>query len=210
MSDIVKKIRALLLKAEGTTGAESDAFMTKVRDLMVKHQIEMHTLRQEPDPLGQHDQGLILEASWMMAVCHTGAEYLGCAAVFNSFAGTHEMGCKLYGRKSACETAMVMLDYWLGEVERMGELYLIPEDRIGHALAIRFGRLLDEQGPAPATNGTDLVPIDEAKAAIGEATETKSVDIKADVISTIVAENISLSLQASGPQRRTAIAETGE
>jgi hypothetical protein len=186
--------------------------MSKVRDMMVKHQIEMHELRQEPDPLGQHNQGLILSEQWMMAVCHIGAEYLGCASVFQVFTGSDQIGCKLYGRKSACETAMVMLGYWLGEVKRMSDIYLISTESIGNALALRFARLLDEQGPAPATNGTDLVPIDEAKAAAssGEPTEAKEVDIKTDIIATIVAENISLNMQTSGPQRHAAIAETGE
>lgn len=207
MEDILKKVRALLLKAEGTIGPESDAFMSKVRDLMAKHQIEMHQLRQEPDPLGQHNQGILIDSPWAMGVCHVGAEYLGCAAVFTQLEGT-TIGCKLYGRRSACLTAMEMLMYWINEVKRMAALYDLDAQAIGDALALRFSRILEQDGPAPS-NGTDLVPIDEAKAAAnnGGAVETKEVVVKASVEAIIVAENISLHLQTGGVAKHKEISQ---
>lgn len=206
MSGIVRKIRALLLKAEGTIGPESDAFMSKVRELMAAHQIEMHTLRQEPDPLGQHKQGLMLNRSWQLGVCNIGAEYLGCAAIFHRFEDSSLFGCALYGRQSACATATELLRYWIREVERLAQHYDVNEEKLGNALTLRFTRLLAQDGPAPS-NGTDLVPIDEAKAAAmnAETIEMQDVVVQTSINELIVAENISLNLQAAGPQRHKEI-----
>lgn len=205
MSDqkIITKLRALLAKAEGTTGAEAESFMTKVREMMVKHQIEMHTLRQEPDPLGGHDQGILLDEQWAIGVCNAGAEYLGCATIFNEFSDSKMIGCRLYGRRSACVTATQLLGHWIMEVRRMAQRYQLPAEDVGNALSVRIARLIAEQGPAPNTTGTDLVPIDEARAAaMGDnETETREVAIKPRIEAVIVAEQIGLDMQVSGHQK---------
>lgn len=199
MDEIVRKVRALLLKAEGTIGAESEAFMSKVRELMAKHQLEMHQLRQEPDPLGKHNHGLLLGENWEVAVCEAGAEYFGCATVFNRFEDDDAaIGCTLFGRQSACATSMEMLAFWITEVKRVATLIGIPARAVGEAFAIRLIELIAKHGPAPST-GTDLVPIDEAKAlAMGEAVETKDLVVNTTYESRLAADQISLSLQTSG------------
>lgn len=203
---IVKKVRALLLKAEGTIGAESEAFMAKVRELMAKHQLEMHTLRQEPDPLGQHNQGLLLEEQWEVAVCEAGAEYFGCAAVFMNFTDDITMGCTLYGRQSACATSMEMLAYWIREVKRVAGLIDLPAQAVGDAFAVRLAALIKEHGPAPS-NGTDLVPVDEAKAAAraGGETEERSLILNTFAESRAAAAGISLELQMAGGRKHKEI-----
>lgn len=199
---IITKLRALLAKAEGTTGAESESFMKGVRDLMVKHQIEMHTLRQEPDPLGEHHRW-ILEQPWMVALSQAGAEYLGCATLFNEFEDSTNIGCRLFGRQSACEVTMVMVPYWLSEVERLSAHYMLSPEVVGTALAIRIAELTKKDGHAPNTTGTDLVPIDEAMAAAmsEEKTESREMELNTRMEGRIVAEQISLSLQVGGHRK---------
>lgn len=208
MSDIIRKVRALLLKAEGTIGAESEAFMAKVRELMVKHQLEMHELRQEPDPLGLHFKGIVAREPWEISVCDIGAQYFGCAAVFVEL-GDGSTGCKLYGRQSACVTTTEMILFWVPEVRRIAALLELTPQAVGEAFALRLILALKRQGPAPS-NGTDLVPVDEAQAAAmvdNSETEKRAVQVYSNGLTMAAAQQISLAMQTTGGHRHTAIAK---
>lgn len=189
---IIRKLRALLAKANGTEGPESEAFMTKVRNLLVKHQLEMADLEGEDDPLEQHSRGIVTNAEWQMAVCTIGAQYFGCAAVFTRLT-PHLNGCAFYGRHSACVTSFKMVEYWIIRVHAIAEEHQVDESLVGAALTERIVRLLEKQGQAPS-NGRDLVPINTAMELVGP-TESEAFSLPTTQQARSIAEGISLDLQ---------------
>jgi hypothetical protein len=129
-------------------------------------------------------------------VCSVGAEFLGCAAVFQEVGGGIST-CQLFGRQSACVTAHHMLNYWMVEVARLATLYDLSQEHVGTGLAFRIQKLIEKAGPAPS-NGTDLIPI---SAAVALATAGGARDEEFSTVMTDegnrLAEGISLNLQAT-------------
>lgn len=212
---IKTKIAALLAKAEGTNNQfEADAFMAKVNELLEKHQIEMHEVRQatdERDPMGKErgETNIYASMSWATDVAGALARYYGCEMVYWR-RGNHTI-YEVVGRESARQTFEMMLPFVLSQVKQQGTKLARVMDRtasvctreVGQALTIRIYKMIpkaEEHRAELVANA--LVPVTDIKAAMEEfypqVKTAKNKQFDYGAAARDAAERVSIIVQATG------------
>lgn len=171
---IKDKIAALLAKAEGTDNEfEAETFMAKVNELLERHQLEMHEVRKDADPMG-HEKGdtkFYASQSWakdfIFAVCN----YYGGEGIVHSFGNTRTF--TVIGRESVRTTVTLMMPYLLTQLRRAGRRYAAHYGRtesvatreVANALIIRLYREAQVQEAHRADLvGKGLIPVSDLEA----------------------------------------------
>jgi hypothetical protein len=215
---IKSKIAALLAKAEGTDNEfEAASFMAKVNELLEKHQIEMHEVRQaqgDQDPMGRQKGETNIYASmlWARQVAGSLAQYYGCRYIY--WKNKNHFSYEIVGRESARMTFELMLPFVISQVRQQAKRInvgrynattkSVMEREVGQALWVRISRLVRsaEQHRIVLT-GKGLIPVSDLDAAVsdffpnvkkskGKAKVTFGRDAQA------AADKVSLHHQASG------------
>lgn len=214
MSDekIISKIAALLAKAESTTNEfEAEAFMAKVNELLEKHQIELHQLSKDSDPMGQQfgNARLSKSESWVKSIAANVARYYNAEIVWWTVG--NNIIYKVIGTESARATTELMLPYVLTQIRRAGRK-LAARDRVAPAVSIREVahaltnrlRILVWERKEHRNDlvGKGLVPVSDVAAYMNEHfSETKMnkpVSGRFSADAREAAEKISLHAQATG------------
>lgn len=215
---IKNKIAALLAKAEGTDNQfEAAAFMAKVNELLEKHQLEMHDIRQasaNKDPMGKERGETNIYASmlWARDVAGALARYYGCRLVYYR-RGNHFL-YDIVGRESARTTFELMLPFVITQVKLQAKkLWMVGssnaasrsvmEREVGQALMVRIYRLVPnaEQRRVELT-GKGLIPVSDLDAAMNDffpdvkIAKSKKLSFGRDAQA--AAERVSLHHQATG------------
>lgn len=211
------KIAALLKKAESTNNEfEAAAFMAKVNELLEKHQVEMHEVRQagerDNDPMGKErgTTNIYASMSWATEVANVLARYYGCRIVY--WRVKNHTTYDVIGRESARTTFELMLPFVITQVKLQGKhlnlarpfqsLSVCTKD-VGNALIARIWRMIPvaEQHRAELTANA-LVPLNPVEDAMAEyfpkLKMAKSRDISHSMSAAQAAEKISLHHQATG------------
>lgn len=215
MSDKLKdKIAALLAKAESTDNAfEAETFMSKVNELLEKHQIEMHEVRsrlgQPADPIDMQIGGTNIYASmlWARGVAGMLARYYGCRFVYYK-KGNH-FQYDIVGTESARTTFELMLPFVISQVRvaakplaaRVGKS--VAERQVGHALEYRIYNLVPAAEERRASNEKNaLVPVSDMDSRMEQlypAIKTaKSKPLNFGSVAHDAASKISINVQTTG------------
>lgn len=216
MSESIKnKIAALLAKAESTNNEfEAAAFMTKVNELLEKHQIEMYEIRkagEDKDPLGTETGMTNIYASiqWAQNVASSLAKYYGCRTVWWKVGNHFEY--QVIGRESARTTFELMLPFVISQVKQEAKKLLgqygrsasIWQREVGQALWVRIHHMVkaaEERREELASNA--LIPVDAIDAYMaeqfGELKKGKSRKISFTNVAKEAAGKVSLHHQATG------------
>lgn len=156
---IKDKISKLLAKAEKTDNIhEAGAFMAAVNNLLEQHQIEMHELKLDNDPMGHQDGEFNVYASmmWARMTIHSIARYYGARVVWKQKRRNH-LPYTVYGKESARMTAELMIPYIVSQVRQQAKVYMeeqgrtwsgrkltasIAQREVGTALSSRIEKML--------------------------------------------------------------------
>lgn len=180
---IKAKIAALLAKAEGTDNEfEAATFMAKVNELLEKHQIEMHEVREaqgDQDPMGKERGSTNIYASmlWARDVAGALAEYYGCKFVY--WRKKNHFTYEVVGRESARMTFELMLPFVMTQVKLQAKHLdsgayndksrSVLEREVGQALMVRIWRLVgDARSQREVLTGKGLIPVSDIDAAMNE------------------------------------------
>lgn len=180
---IKAKIAALLAKAEGTDNEfEAATFMAKVNELLEKHQIEMHEVRQaqgDQDPMGKQKGETNIYASMLWARDLAGmlARYYGCRLVYWR-RGNH-FSYEIVGRESERTTFELMLPFIITQVRLQAKQINVGsygaatksvlEREVGQALTVRIARMVkDAESRRVELVGKGLIPVSDLDAAMAE------------------------------------------
>lgn len=177
---IKKQIAALLAKAEGTDNEfEAATFMAKVNELLERHQIEMHEVRnagEDSDPLGREEGTTNLYASmgWARDMAGSLARYYGARMIYHKV-GNHYQYTVL-GRESARMTFELMLPFVISQVRIEAKRLLdthkqgtrsIWERQVGQALWVRISQLLPKvEAHRAELTANALVPVSDVNALV--------------------------------------------
>jgi len=214
---IKTKIAALLAKAEGTDNEfEAQTFMAKVNELLEKHQIEMHEIRQaqgDQDPMGKQTGETNVYASMLWARDLGGmlARYYGCRYVYYR-RGNH-FDYEVVGRESARMTFELMFPFIITQV-RLQAKHLcvgsynvasksVMEREVGQALIVRIARMVkDAEAQRVVLTGKGLIPVSDLDAAMADfypvlkTAKNKPLRFSGDAWN--AAQKVSLHHQATG------------
>lgn len=212
MSDIARKILAIIAKAESTSSKdEGETFLAKAHKLMQENNLSMLDLGTlEEDAIdGDIDAGAWY-GGYYGAVIAQLAQYYGCIVV-TRYEGRKSLW-SIFGRESARVTTSLMLPYVFREIRRqaiaahkLGEYSSasVGITRIGNALAVRIARMckMNERQHSAETHNA-LVPVDRIelaiKTAFPKATTSAAKEIRYDRNAMSRASGINLNLQ-TGP-----------
>lgn len=218
---IKEKIAKLLAKAEGTNNeAEAAAFLAKVNELLERHQIAMHEIRDlkvDNDPMGMtvSDVKLYASMSWAPSLCASLAAFYGCKTV-RTRTGANTSKITFIGRESARITCDLMIGYIISQVrvgaKRMeGVSKSVAERKVGDALTIRLMRLAQtNESERQVAVGKGLIPVTDVDAYMREQftnlKEGRGRKVRLDAQARDIAERISIHRQAgtSAPAKRIA------
>ena len=194
IESIKTRIAALLAKAESTDNAhEQDAFMNKVNELLERHQIEMHEIRnsmgRESDPITKLMGDLPSQHEWPTHVGFKLARFYGAKMirhdhtqkVWNSL-GTKQHRKVRYtysvvGRESACQTFELMFPFVLSQVRQQARKFSQDtglsiskaERSVGVALVDRINAMIPATEARRIHNEENaLVPVTDIEAAVKE------------------------------------------
>lgn len=218
---IKEKIAKLLAKAEGTNNeAEAAAFLGKVNELLERHQIAMHEIRDlkvDNDPLGLtvSDVKLYASMSWAPTLCASLAAFYGCQIV-RSRTGKNTSKITFIGRESARITCDLMVGYIISQV-RVGAKKMegvsksVAERKVGDALSVRLTRLAQaNDAERKVAAGKGLIPVTDVEAYMREQFKNlkqgKERMIRTDAQAREIADRINIHRQAtaSRPAQRIA------
>jgi hypothetical protein len=195
--DIVKKIKAMVAKAESTPSLEeAETIMIMVRRMLDHHGISLLTIQNtvmSDDPVEvDHDvYGYWASDNWMKKLAVAAAEYYGVRIVWVKQGNYTSIS--VIGRESCRAAYLFMLPYLRLRVMRVAQdgwrhhrykSASRARTQIGIALSYRLYALADmdrkKVRPANETAGRNmLVPVDEIEATIREAfPTTRGVTIK--------------------------------
>ena len=154
IADLITKLLAMANDA-ATTDEESDAFLKKVDELMQLHQIALHELGGENDPMGREmdeEFKVYVSMPWVRQLIPATCRYYGGEVIW---AGKDGSVIKFWvaGRESVRATVFAMLPYLVSQVRRQardmhkdtGETKSKCERSIGVLLANRLIRLRRER-----------------------------------------------------------------
>lgn len=171
---IKDKIAALLAKAEGTDNEfEAETFMAKVNELLERHQLEMHEVRKEEDPMG-HEKGdtkFYASQSWAKDFIFAVCRYYGGEGIVHSFGNTRTF--TVIGRESVRTTVTLMMPYILTQLRRAGRRYAehygytasVATREVANALILRLHREAGKQEAHRADLiGKGLIPVSDITA----------------------------------------------
>lgn len=217
MSEKMKdKIRALLAKAEGTDNEfEAETFMAKVNELLERHQIEMHEVRKDADPMG-HERGevnLYASMSWAADLVFKVAKYYGGDAVCHKH-GNH-LRYTVIGRESVRTTIEIMLPYILTQLRRAAKKYAqhygytasVSQKQVANALIVRLWNLTAARNEHRADLvGKGLIPVSDNEAYLNElypkVKTARARSLSHTVTASKLAEGISLAAQTDQIKRK--------
>lgn len=217
MSEKIKdKIRALLAKAEGTDNAfEADTFMSKVNELLERHQIEMHEIRKDADPMG-HEMGeakIYASMSWGKDLLFKVAAYYGGEAIV--WKNGNHFTYQLVGRESARSTIEVMFPFILTQLRRAAKRYSehyghsasVSQKLVANALIVRILKLLgDRDAHRDELVGKGLIPVSDNKAYIldvfPDTVTARARSLKHTVTAARLADGIALAVQTETIKRK--------
>lgn len=207
--DNIRRIRALLAKAEGTDNPhEAAIFMEKVRELLDKYNLTVTDL----EKTSSEDVLKILLPSreiWVKVLIASTTKYYDCAAAFMEEVYDGKDGCVVYGREGARIVCERMIPYIVSTIERIARLDPgVTEQGIGEAFSRRIMRLLEERRASPVTGSTALTIMSEAMQALNAGGETSSELVqvgKSSLLEYLYAESISLGDQIEGAANRRQI-----
>jgi hypothetical protein len=211
---IKAKISKLLAKAEGgATGAEQDAFMAKVNQLLEEHQIGLHEVRGigDNDPIVSIEGEVTRSHEWPSRVGFALAAYYGGKLIRFSYKHTKaRYKYVVIGRQSACTTFELMFPFILTQTLKQSRQYARDygitnakaERNVGMALAARIWSLV----PVAEERRTDLaknalVPVSDVAAAVekmfGKVGSVKQL-ARADYSAKAYADKVSLNRHVEG------------
>lgn len=129
MEDIIRKIKALLAKANSTDSeAEAMAFAIKAKELMDKHNVSNADI--DDNRIGYKPQHKRIPDPWRGWIASSTARLFNCVLVtgwhrkeLRNGRSTSEKGFIFYGREGERLTAEIMTDYFIGAVIRLGTAY---------------------------------------------------------------------------------------
>lgn len=214
MSDdkIKDKLRALLAKAEGTDNEfEAETFMAKVNELLEKHQIEMHELKVDDDPMGitRGDQKLSKSQSWTKGLVIWIARLYGADVVY--WTSGNAIRYEIVGRESVRVTTELMLPFVLTQVRRegrklakkYGESDAVHMREVAYALTIRLQRMcVAARKHRDEMIGKGLIPVSDIDALKAEKyPQLKTKDHKVGnygLDAAKSAQSINVQVQATG------------
>lgn len=217
LTTIAQKIAKLIAKADSSTHPEeSETFMVKAHDLMIRNGLDLMDLgRLSEDPTGIDEDAYQHPAaySWLHRVASAAANYYGVS--FRRFTLGRTMTYTVSGRQSARITFLLMMPYLYREVMRLGrELYKAGEyrsamtatTRVGNSLASRIWAMVPETKKYEGEGINALVPVDINRQLLddryGEARTPRGGTVRVDAASEAAAANINLSRQTSGAAAR--------
>lgn len=184
--DVVKKIQAMVAKAESTPSLdEAETIMTMVRKMLDQHGISLLTIRNtvmsdDPVEVQEDVYGFWASDNWMKKLSDAAAHYYGVRIVWQKQGNyTH---ITVVGRESCRAAYAAMLPYLRLRVRRMAasgwrhgnyQSESRARTQIGIALAYRlYALVLAEQNrPRQATEAAGLnmlVPVDEMEQVLKE------------------------------------------
>lgn len=114
-------ITALLAKAEGTDNEfEQSVFMSKVNELLEKHQIELYQLGDDSDLMGfeRGDYNVYVAISWAKTTIHQITLFYGCSTVWTR-EGKSNFRFDVVGRESNSVTANMMISFIMDQVREI-------------------------------------------------------------------------------------------
>jgi len=236
MSDTNRKkiadlITKLLAKAndKATTDQEADAFLAKVDELMQLHQIALHELGAEKDPMDREmnpDFKVYVSMPWVRQLIPATCRYYGGEAIWTNFDPKEKSVIRFWvaGRESVRATIFAMLPYLVAQVRRqardmsveVGESKSKCERSIGVMLANRLIRLRREreanQTVEQAQVRNALVPVAELKSFIDSLAGLVDVKNRAKPVDnrgSAYAGRISLADQVGGSRGGTKLIGRG-
>lgn len=214
IENIKRKIAALLAKAESTDNAfEAETFMAKVNELLELHQIEMHELHVDNDPMGETNGFVTRSHEWPSRVGFALARLYGAKMLRQKIGSRYAWMC--YGRESARITFDMLYPFVLSQVRQqarnMTRNYAITlakaEREVGIALENRIWQMVrDADDRRTVAAGKGLIPVSDVDAYINDLHgKVKSVrGISANISRQAVdaAAKVSLNVQATGVNRK--------
>jgi hypothetical protein len=150
MSDdaLLRKIAALMAKANGTDNEhESDAFMTKAKEMMDKYGIKAEDLTTDKINHALADFTIAADLIWQNRLVFATARYFGAIALETR--NYKVVTYKIVGRDSVRATVSVMFPYLLKEVRRQAA-DLINGASLGsnvRSIGIALAERLNEEAP---------------------------------------------------------------
>jgi hypothetical protein len=185
--DIVKKIKAMVAKAESTDSmAEADTIMVMVREMLDKHGISLLSIRHtavSEDPVGTSHEvdGFWAADNWVRKLSDAAASYYGVRVVWHKRGNYTTIA--VIGRESCRAAFTAMLPYLRGQVRRFAQrgwanrhYASVSKGRtqIGLALCYRLYALKRAKEEAPvspkqAAGLNMLVPVDEIEIELASA-----------------------------------------
>ncbi|UPT53333.1 DUF2786 domain-containing protein [Synechococcus phage Ssp-JY38] len=216
-SKIKAKIAALLAKAEKTDNAfEAETFMAKVNEMLEKHQIEMHELHVDNDPMGQTDGDVTRSHEWPSRLGFALAELYGAKMLRYTYKNVKaRYKWRVVGRESARVTFEMLYPFVMSQVRQraraMARTYAITpakaEREIGTALEQRIWRMVrDAEERREVAVGKGLIPVSDVDAYIHDlhskvkTLSTLNVPISNEAVRE--ANKVSLNVQATGANRK--------
>lgn len=213
---IKDKLRALLAKAEGTDNEhEAEIFMSKVNELLERHQLEMHEIRKDADPISMEKGTVKFSTScsyfreFIFAVCG----YYGGKALVSKVGGNFHY--RIVGRDSVRTTIELMMPYIVTQLRRAGRRYAqtygysdsVAQREVAKALISRIYRETDTQDAHRSDLvGKGLIPVTDLDAFIEEkfpnVKEAKPTNLAASASAHRLAQGIALRAAADGTKTK--------
>ena len=180
MSDkqnIIDLISKLLAKAEGTDNeAEADTVMSSVHKMLEQHNISLHELGDQDDPIVHADDIFVNRSlSYATNLIPALGYYYGCQVVIDR--GTKKNRFLVFGRQSASMTLHLMTPFVLSQIrqqarklhkEGKSQTYGKALTAVANALTVRLRKLILEMqkrdNERVASGGKALVPVDLVRA----------------------------------------------
>lgn len=212
--DVIRKIRALLAKAESTfSEAEALACAAKAKQLMAKHEVSEEDVSDER--IGSVHNHKRISDTWRQWLAVSTARWFNCAVIREEFERTNRSGDKVseiglvyIGRKSDALVAQLMTDHFVATVSRLANEYCKKDKARGQnewrkyakGCALRLAQRIYELSKKQTDNRQlELVEQHLAKMALREGRKGGSITLAGDaaLAGHRAAENIGLNLQAT-------------
>jgi hypothetical protein len=224
IADLITKLLAKANDA-ATTDAEADAFLAKVDELMQLHQISLHELGGENDPMGREmdeEFKVYVSMPWVKQLIPATCRYYGGEVIWAGKQGS-VIRFWVAGRESVRATVFAMLPYLVSQVRRQardmskdtGETKSKCERSIGVMLANRLIRLRREREENQTVEQTRtrnaLIPVAELTSFLEslDLEYKKSRTTSVDARGSGYAGKISLAEQVRGGKGGTAMIGQG-
>ena len=216
MTDIKKRIAALIAKAEGTENVhEAMAFMAKANELLERYQLERHELHVD-DPYGNSKSDCPSSDAWIYKVVGALARYYGAKVIWENYNATKSRKTyRIFGPESARVTHELMIDYLMAQVRFQGRNYArehmvtpsVGTRNVGLAFSVRLNELAAQNKiKRDGLASRALVPVDINKQMIDQfyGPLSKMAHVRTGYTSTArdYADRIQINSQVSGERRK--------